>query len=143
MWKMNVLLLDDEEYLSYLNVNIPKWKSEGGKELTDKRSVWVWIKYNIRMHAIRYSKGKAKQRNDKERMIQALSTLIHFQMKTELFCSVFKKICVHTRFRPSTLQYSISLKMLLYSQCAWSNELDECTFICIGPRNWCEIEATW
>jgi len=32
--------------------------------------------------------------------IQAPSTLIHFQAKTELFCSVFKKICVHTyRFR--------------------------------------------
>ena len=30
----------------------------------------------------------------------ALSTLIRFQTKTELFCSVFKKICVHTyRFR--------------------------------------------
>ena len=27
---------------------------------------------------------------------QALSTLIRFQTKTELFCSVFKKICVHT-----------------------------------------------
>ena len=31
---------------------------------------------------------------------EALSTLIRFQTKTELFCSVFKKICVHTyRFR--------------------------------------------
>ena len=31
---------------------------------------------------------------------QALSTLIRFQTKTELLCSVFKKICVHTyRFR--------------------------------------------
>ena len=30
----------------------------------------------------------------------APSTLIRFQTKTELFCSVFKKICVHTyRFR--------------------------------------------
>ena len=27
---------------------------------------------------------------------KALSTLIRFQTKTELFCSVFKKICVHT-----------------------------------------------
>ena len=27
---------------------------------------------------------------------KALSALIRFQMKTELFCSVFKKICVHT-----------------------------------------------
>ena len=31
---------------------------------------------------------------------KALSTLIRFQTKTGLFCSVFKKICVHTyRFR--------------------------------------------
>jgi len=70
MWKMNVLLLNDEEYLDYLSVNIPKWKSEGEKELSDKCCIWDWIKYNIRMHAIRYSKEKAKKRNDKERMIQ-------------------------------------------------------------------------
>ena len=69
-WKMNVMLLDDEEYLNYLSVNVPKWKSEGAKELSDKRCVWDCIKYNIRMHAIRYSKEKAKQRNHKERMIQ-------------------------------------------------------------------------
>ena len=37
--------------------------------------------------------------NDKSNP-KALSTLIRFQTKTELFCSVFKKICVHTyRFR--------------------------------------------
>ena len=61
-----------------------------------------------------------------------------------LFCSVFKKICVHTyRFRPSTLQRRICLKTLLYPQCAWSIELDACAFQYIGPRNWREIEATW
>ena len=47
------------------------------------------------------------------------------------------------RFRPSTLQRHICLKTLLYPQCAWSNELDACAFQYIGPRNWCEIEATW
>jgi len=71
MWKMNVSLLNNEEYLNYLSVNIHKWKSEGERELSDKRCVWDWIKYNIRMHAVpRYSNEKAKQRNDKERMIQ-------------------------------------------------------------------------
>ena len=59
MWKMNVSLLDDEEYLNYLSVNILKWKSDGEKELSDKRCMWDWIKYDIRMHAIRYSKEKA------------------------------------------------------------------------------------
>ena len=34
------------------------------------------------------------------RKAKAPSTLIRFQTKPELFCSVFKKICVHTyRFR--------------------------------------------
>ena len=28
--------------------------------------------------------------------LRALSTLIRFQTKTEQFCSIFKKICVHT-----------------------------------------------
>ena len=70
MWKMNVSLLDDEEYLNYLSVNISKWKLEGEKELSDKRAVWDWIKYNIRKHAIKYSKEKTKQRNDVEKIIQ-------------------------------------------------------------------------
>ena len=47
------------------------------------------------------------------------------------------------RFRPSTLQRRICLKMLLYPQCAWSNELDACAFQYIGPRNWRKIKATW
>ena len=37
-----------------------KWISQGEKELSDKRSIWDWIKYNIRMHAIRYSTGKSQ-----------------------------------------------------------------------------------
>ena len=63
MWKMNASLIDDEEYLNYLNVNIPQWIAEGGKKLSDKRCVWDWVKYNIRMHTIKYSKERAKQRN--------------------------------------------------------------------------------
>ena len=58
-----------EEHLNYLSFNITNWKSEGERELSEKRCVWDWIKYNIGMHAIRYSKEKAKQRNDKEKMI--------------------------------------------------------------------------
>jgi len=40
------------------------------------------------------------------------------------------------RFGPSTLQRRIRLKTLLYSQCAYSNELDACAFQYIGPGNW-------
>ena len=71
---------------------------------------------------------------------KALSTRIRFQTKTELFCSVSKKICGHTyRFlivfaRPHYNTVSV-LKTLLYPQRACSNELDACTFQYICPRN--------
>ena len=32
--------------------------------------IWNWIKYNIRAHAIQYSKRKAKQRGKKEHDLQ-------------------------------------------------------------------------
>ena len=55
-------------------------------------------------------------------LTEALSTLIRFQMKMELSCSVFKKICVRTyRFRilfPRPHYNAVSvLKTLLYPQC--------------------------
>ena len=80
IWKMNVSLLDDENYLNQLRINIPKWKLEGKSELSDKRCVWDWIKYNIRSHAISYSKDKAKLRNEKERQTQK-----EFEEATRLF----------------------------------------------------------
>ena len=70
IWKMNVSLLEDENYLEQLRINIPKWKQEGEIDLSDKRCVWDWIKYNIRLHAISYSKEKAKLKYKKEQRIQ-------------------------------------------------------------------------
>ena len=78
---------------------------------------------------------------------KAPSTLIRFQTKTELFCSVFKKICVHTsRFRivfarPHYNAPSV-LKTLLYPQCACSNKIDSCAFQYIGSWNWSHIVAS-
>ena len=43
---------------------------EGEIDLSDKRCVWDWIKYNIRLHAISYSKEKAKLKYEKEQRIQ-------------------------------------------------------------------------
>ena len=70
MWKMNVSLLEDENYLEQLRINVLKWKQEGEIDLSDKRCVWDWIKYNIRLHAISYSKEKAKLKYEKEQRIQ-------------------------------------------------------------------------
>ena len=69
-WKMNCSLLDDEEYEEDIAGMIPLWTAEGQKEFTDNRMIWDWIKYNIRAHAIQYSKRKAKERGKKELDLQ-------------------------------------------------------------------------
>ena len=64
-WKMNCLLLDDEDYEEDISRMIPLWIAEGEKEFRDNRMIWDWIKHNIRAHAIQYSKRKAKERGKK------------------------------------------------------------------------------
>ena len=43
---------------------------EGEKELHDKRAIWEWIKYNIRSHAINFSKIKSQQNKEKETQLE-------------------------------------------------------------------------
>ena len=83
--------------------------------------------------------------------LKASSTLIRFQTKTELFCSVFKKICVHTyRFHIvfARLHYNaISvLKTLLYPQCACSKWTRRMRISIYRPaklaRNWSHMVAS-
>ena len=64
-WKMNTSILEDDEYIDDLTKMVPIWIAEGRKELSDHRNIWDWIKYYIRAHAIKYSKKKAKERNER------------------------------------------------------------------------------
>ena len=69
-WKMNCSLLDDEDYINDLAQKIPIWLAEGRNELSDNRSIWDWMKYNIRAHTIQYSKRRARERNEREKSLQ-------------------------------------------------------------------------
>ena len=69
-WKLNCSLLAGDAYVNSVTELLPVWAAEGRKELTDHRSVWDWIKYNIRAHAINFSKRKSKERNEKEKTLQ-------------------------------------------------------------------------
>ena len=66
-WKMNCSLLDDEEYVNNITEKIPIWLAEGRNELLDNRSIWDWLKYNIRVYTIQFSKRKARERNEREK----------------------------------------------------------------------------
>ena len=80
LWKMNVSLLEDENYLKDLENKLPQWKMTGTNDLSNKRSVWDWLKFNIRNHAIFHSKEKAKERRIKEESLQT-----DYQIATKKF----------------------------------------------------------
>lgn len=67
---MNCSLLDDEDYINDIAEKIPIWLAEGRNELSDSRSIWDWMKYNIRAHTIQYSKRRARERNEREKSLQ-------------------------------------------------------------------------
>lgn len=49
---------------------VPIWIMEGRNELFEDRNIWDWIKYNIRAHAIKYSKKRAKERNERGSILE-------------------------------------------------------------------------
>ena len=67
---MNCSILGEESYINDVTRKIPIWVAEGQKELSGNRTTWEWIKYNIRAHAIQYSKRRAKEKSDKEKFLQ-------------------------------------------------------------------------
>ena len=69
-WKMNCAILDDSIYIEEILHLIPKWVAEGQKELFDDRSVWEWTKFNIRDHALQFSKKRARSRKGKEAQLE-------------------------------------------------------------------------
>ena len=67
-WKMNCSLLDDDNYIREVTAKMPVWLAEGRSDLSDNRSIWDWIKFNIRTHAIQHSKRKARAEEKKKKI---------------------------------------------------------------------------
>ena len=69
IWKLNCSLLSDETYVEIINSLIPKWVQEGENDLEDPRSVWDWVKYNIKKYSRKYSMNKCKEKKAEEQML--------------------------------------------------------------------------
>ena len=64
--KLNTALLANEEYKKMINDKLPIWLEEA-KDLKDGRSIWDWIKFNIRTDSIIFSKRLSQIRQQRER----------------------------------------------------------------------------
>ena len=65
-----LLNFGQEDYIEDITLKIPSRIADGERELSDNRTIWDWIKYNIRAHAIQYSKRRAKERSELEIVLQ-------------------------------------------------------------------------
>jgi len=84
LWKMNCSLLDHRDYVNDILEKIPICLSEGRKELSDSRSIWDWLKYNIRAHTILHSKRRAQERKEREQNLQEVYAKAKFNSKQTL-----------------------------------------------------------
>jgi len=62
---MNTSILSDENFIQLMKTNLEIWKGEG-KEFSDMRVAWDWIKYNVRLFSMQYSKELARTRREKD-----------------------------------------------------------------------------
>ena len=65
-WKLNCSLLNDKQYVDDVNLLLPAWFQKGKQELSDPRSVWDWVKHNVKKYSRQYSMSKSRQRKLEE-----------------------------------------------------------------------------
>ena len=65
-WKLNCSLLNDKQYVNEVNLLLPAWLQKGKQQLSDPRSVWDWVKYNVKKYSRQYSMRESRQRKLEE-----------------------------------------------------------------------------
>ena len=60
-WRFNVSLLQDNDYITEIQTNYPKWKQENIQYCDNPSKMWEYLKYKIRNYSIKFSKTKANQ----------------------------------------------------------------------------------
>lgn len=69
LWKLNNSLLQNDEYITSLTNELDNWKRET-EDMEDKRVVWEYIKYKIRLFSVQFSKSLRKRQNNRESHLQ-------------------------------------------------------------------------
>jgi len=80
-WKLNTTLLANEEYKKMIIDKLPNIWLEEAKDLRDRRSIWDWIKFNIRNDSIIFSKRllQIRQKHERELTNKYHESLAAFQ----------------------------------------------------------------
>lgn len=86
---MNISLLSDERFIELMKNNLEVWKE--GKEFSGIMVAWDWIKYNVRLFSMQYSKELARIKGEKEESLQKNLQAAQIQYQQNQ-CEEFEKI---------------------------------------------------
>ena len=71
-WKLNTPILVNENYKPMITNNLMTWL-DAGKNIHDPRLLWDWIKFNIRLNSITFSKQIASFWRKQEEELRAIA----------------------------------------------------------------------
>ena len=123
-WKLNVSLLNDNNYVTSIKENLNKWKEEYDN-MADKNLKWELIKYEIRKFSMAYSKKKKKEKTDRK---QELESKLH--NLEELECQNNENI--HEQIEKTKNELELLLKeeakgAIIRSRAQWVEEGEKST----------------
>jgi len=132
---MNTSLLSDEKVIQSMAMNLEIWKEEG-KEFSDMRVVWDWIKYNVHLFSMQYSKELARTKREKEESLQKKLQAAQIQFEQNQ-CEEFEKILDKCKTEVEKFYDEKVNGLIVHSKARWHEHGEKSTkyFLSLERRN--------
>ena len=132
---MNTSLLSDENFIQLMKTNLEIWKEEG-KDFSDKRVAWDWIKYKVRLFSMQYSKELARTKREKEESLQKKFQAAQIQLQQNP-CEEFKEILDKCRTELEKFYDEKANGIIVRSRARWHEHGEKSTkyFSSLEKRN--------
>ena len=134
-WKMNTSLLTDENFIRLMKTNLEVWKREG-EEFSDIRVAWDWIKYNVRLFSMKYSKDQARIKRGKEENLQRRQQIAQVQFQQNP-CEQLEKILDDCKLELEKFYDEKAKGSIVRSRARWHEYGEKSTkyFLSLEKRN--------
>ena len=118
-----------------MKTNLEVWKDEG-KEFSDIRVAWDWIKYNVRLFSMQYSKELARIKREKEQSLQKKLQAAQIQFQQNQ-CEEFEKILDECKTEIEKFYDEKANGLIVRSRARWHEHGEKSTkyFLSLEKRN--------
>ena len=133
---MNTSLLTDENFVQKMKEKLDQWKKEG-EEFSDVRVAWDWIKYNVRLLTINYSKEVANTKRGREEKLLRKLQIAQAQFQ-QTPCEEVEKILDECKADLENFYEEKANGLIVRARTRWHEcgEKNTKYFLCLEKRNY-------